>query len=101
MAKPHHPMQTTKLGTLDPRAYARNRFRVGDRVRFSPEGHSQFPRLFIRTGVVIGFGRQSDDLVRIRRGPHGNPELYHVDMLERCDDGLPIAPTAPTGEAKP
>lgn len=67
--------------TGDPRAYARNRFRIGDRVRFSPTGEAQFPGMRLKVGTVIGFGRE-DHLVRVRRGPRGRPELYHMDLIE-------------------
>lgn len=66
---------------LNPNAYARNRFRVGDRVRLSPASAAQFPRLRSKAGVVVGFTRVADDLVRIRFGRSAT-ELYHVDLLE-------------------
>lgn len=79
----HRLHDLTKKG---PQYYARNRFRVGDRVQFTAEGLAQFSTLRVRTGVVIGFSREADNLVRIRRGPKGQPEVYHVDLLERCEE---------------
>ncbi len=92
---PGEPTTEQKRTSSDPRlAYARNRFRAGDRVRLSPEGETQFPRMRVKTGVVIGFGRQSDSFVRIRCGR--SHDIWHIDLWERdesCPSTRPISRT--------
>jgi len=75
------PRAETPLAQLrrKPSDYARNRFRLGDRVRLSNEGRAMFPRF--GTATIVGFCRQ-DDLVNLRRDRRVQVESWHIDLLE-------------------
>ncbi len=62
---------------------ARDRFHIGDRVRWSAEGRATFPRKKLTEAVVVGFGRR-DHLVRVRLIGGGAQSIHcvHMDFLE-------------------
>jgi hypothetical protein len=63
---------------------AKEKFRVGQRVRMTLDRVLRFPRS-PETGVVIGFGHQPD-VVRVRRGGLKVVSAYHMDLWEKDRD---------------
>lgn len=67
---------------------ARDKFRIGMRVRMSRAGLEQFrysPALLKRQrGVVVGFQRGNELSVRVKRDDTVTPVLFHGEFWEQA-----------------
>ena len=58
-------------------------FKLGDKVRFSSEGIIKLkPQMSHRYGIVVGFSRKDEDIVRIRWDGLNSSQTYFCGFLE-------------------
>lgn len=61
---------------------ARMIFKIGDKVRFSMEALDMFPEYMSKKGVVVGFSRRGEELIRVRRYGLKNPDTWDINFWE-------------------
>lgn len=65
--------------------HARDRFKIGDRVRYSEEGRKALrPRKRYEHAVVVGFNRNDPDQIHVRRAGHKTLDFYHHKFWEHA-----------------
>jgi len=92
MSETSHPPSGPSERAPEPTTTAREKFQLGDPVRFSAQGQTTFPKRGAIEGVVSGFGRTAD-LVRVRIPGTVHISSYHMDFWDVIRVGYLTEPT--------